>query len=327
MKDTLKIALIAGGPSREAAVSRSSAAEVNKALRSAGFDVELMELDATLTRTLLAYAPDVVFPVLHGPPGEDGTIQGYLDILGMPYVGSGVHASAAAMDKSLAKAVFRRVGLPVCDDIVFAPHSPVADAAATVLRKMGDRVVVKPLRQGSAIGVTPVMNGGDLVAPLELAFGMGDGVLVEPFVLGMEATVGVLDIHGATPRAFPPIEISTPQGTWYDYQHRYTVGESQHVIPARVSETVRNALQSVAIAAHVALGCRDLSRADFIVRDSGEIVLLEVNTLPGMTPTSLYPDGAKAVGIDFAELMRQLVESAHRRGGYATTAGSSLATS
>jgi D-alanine-D-alanine ligase len=308
----LRVAVIAGGPSREAAVSRSSAAEVVKALGRSAI-VELMELDAGLTPALSTFRPDVVFPVLHGPPGEDGTMQGYLEILGHAYVGSGVHASATAMDKSLAKAVFRRVDLPVCDDVVFAPHTPVGQAASAVRERFGDRVVVKPLRQGSAIGVTPVMNGGDLAAPLELAFALGDGVLVEPFVLGMEATVGVLDVEGTPPRAFPPIEIRVPEGTWYDYSHRYTAGESEHVIPARVSATVRARLESIAVAAHRALGCRDLSRADFIVTDSGQIVLLEVNTLPGMTPTSLYPDGAKALGIDFATLMMELVYSAHRR--------------
>lgn len=309
----MKVAVIAGGPSREATVSRSSAAEVSKALRSAGHDVCLIELDHMLTTRLIEYSPDVVFPVLHGPPGEDGTIQGYLEIIGLPYVGSGVHASAAAMDKSIAKALFRRIDLPVCEDLVFPPDTRVADAARTIAATLGDRVVIKPLRQGSAIGVTPIMNGGDLTAPLELAFSMGDGVLVEPFVLGMEATVGVLDVEGTTARAFPPIEINTPSGTWYDFQHRYTVGESNHVIPARLSADLLAALESIAIDAHRALGCRDLSRADFIVTDNGRIVLLEVNSLPGMTPTSLYPDGAKALGIDFTTLMDMLVQSAQRR--------------
>ncbi len=309
----MKVAVIAGGPSREATVSRSSAAEVSTALRSAGHDVCQIELDHAVTTKLLEYHPDVVFPVLHGPPGEDGTIQGYLEIIGLAYVGSGVHASAAAMDKSIAKSVFRRINLPVCDDLVFPPGTRVTDAARAIATTLGDRVVIKPLRQGSAIGVTPIMNGGDLIAPLELAFSMGDGVLVEPFVLGMEATVGVLDVEGTTARAFPPIEINTPSGTWYDFQHRYTAGESAHVIPARLPQDLLASLESIAIDAHRALGCRDLSRADFIVTDQGRIVLLEVNSLPGMTPTSLYPDGAKALGIDFTTLMDMLVQSALRR--------------
>ena len=309
-----RIAILAGGRSNEATVSRSSAAEVVKALKSAYTHVELFELDENLTNALLAYRPDVVFPVLHGPPGEDGTVQGYLEILGVPYVGSGVHASACAMDKSLAKAVFRRTGLPVAPDCVFPAGTAVKDACRETLAALGDRVVVKPLRQGSAIGVTPVMNGGDLTRPFEIAFGLGDGVLVEPFVLGIEVTVGVLDLHGQAARAFPTIEVRTPSGTWYDFEHRYTVGQSQHVIPAGVSEACQKRLQEIAVAAHAALGCVDLSRADFIVTDAQDIVLLEVNTLPGMTPTSLYPDGARALGHTFAALMDTLVRSGLERG-------------
>ncbi len=136
------------------------------------------------------------------------------------------------MDKSLAKAIFRRIGLPICPDRVFPGGTAVADACRETLAAFGDRVVVKPLRQGSAIGVTPVMNGGDLTKPFETAFALGDGVLVEPFVLGIEVTVGVLDLHGTSARPFPTIEVRTPRGTWYDYEHRYTVGQSEHVIPA-----------------------------------------------------------------------------------------------
>jgi D-alanine-D-alanine ligase len=309
-----RVAVLAGGRSMEAAVSRSSAGEVTKALLENYSHVHQFELDAALPRALLDYAPDVVFPVLHGPPGEDGTVQGFLEILGLPYVGSSVHASAAAMDKSLAKAVFRRIGLPVCPDRVFAPGTPVPQACSETIAALGDRVVVKPLRQGSAIGVTPVMNGGDLTIPFEKAFALGDGVLVEPFVLGIEVTVGVLDLHGEAARAFPTIEVRTPSGTWYDYEHRYTVGESEHVIPARVSAACQQRVQDIALAAHRALGCADLSRADFIVTDREEIVLLEVNTLPGMTPTSLYPDGARSLGLSFAELMDALIGSAVARG-------------
>jgi D-alanine-D-alanine ligase len=309
-----RVAVLAGGTSNEAAVSRSSAAEVCKALAGTYAYVRQFELDAALPRALLDDRPDVVFPVLHGPPGEDGTVQGFLEILGLPYVGSGVHASAAAMDKSLAKAIFRRVGLPVCDDLVFGAGTAIGDACRDTLARLGDRVVIKPLRQGSAIGVTPVMNGGDLAAPFTHAFALGDGVLVEPFVLGMEVTVGVLDLHGTPARAFETIEVRTPQGTWYDYEHRYTVGQSEHVIPARVSAACRARLQRIALTAHTALECADLSRADFIVTDDDEIVLLEVNTLPGMTPTSLYPDGARALGLEFAELVDVLIESALARG-------------
>ena len=309
----LRIAVIAGGSSAEAKVSRSSAAEVSKALATRYDDVKLFELDASLTRELAAYRPDVVFPVLHGPPGEDGTVQGYLEILGLPFVGSGVLASACAMDKSVAKALFKQAGLPIAEDLVFGPHATAAVAVAKTLATLGDRVVIKPRRQGSGLGVTPVMNGGDLLRPFEIALAFGDGVLVEPFVLGREITVGVLDLEGEQLRAFPPIEIRTPQGTWYDYEHRYTVGKSEHLVPAPLDAATSACVCEVAAEAHRTLGCRDLSRADFIVTDDNRVVLLEVNTLPGMTPTSLYPDGARAIGITFDALVGKLVESAHRR--------------
>lgn len=310
---SLRVAVIAGGSSPEAKVSRSSAGEVTKALATHYANVMQMELGTTLTAELARFAPDVVFPVLHGPPGEDGTVQGYLEILGYAYVGSGVLASASAMDKSVAKAVFRQAGLPVANDLVFPADVDPEQAAQRTIAELGDRVVIKPRRQGSALGVTPVMNGGDLRGPLEAALAFGDGVLVEPFVLGHEITVGILDLQGEPTVVFPPIEVRTPQGTWYDYEHRYTVGHSEHLVPAPIDSAVSARVCEVALAAHHSLGCCDLSRADFIVTDDDRVVLLEVNTLPGMTPTSLYPDGARAIGIPFATLMERLVESAFRR--------------
>jgi D-alanine-D-alanine ligase len=313
MSATPTIAVLCGGDSAEAAVSRSSAREVADAL-SRRYTVRLLELDAELTATLLASPPDAVFPVLHGPPGEDGTVQGFLEMLGLPYVGSGVRASAAAMDKGIAKCLFRRAGLPVCDEIVFAAPISIDDACRATIERFGDRVVIKPTSQGSGIGTTPVMNGGDLRAPFERAFAQDRSVLVEPFVLGREVTVGVLDVHGDEPRAFPPIEITTPAGSWYDYEHRYTPGASEHIVPARVEPATLERLAAIALEAHRVLECRDLSRADFIVTDDGDIRLLEVNTIPGMTPTSLYPDGARAVGLDFEALVDRLVRSALARG-------------
>jgi D-alanine-D-alanine ligase len=308
-----EIAVLCGGASAEAEVSRSSAREVANALMRRHAGVRLLELDRQLPSELLAAPPDVVFPVLHGPPGEDGTMQGFLEMLGIPYVGSGVRASAAAMDKSLAKCLFRRAGLPVCDELVFLAGTPIADACRQTLARFGDRVVIKPTSQGSGIGTTPVMNGGDLSEPFARAFASDDSVLVEPFVLGREVTVGVLDLHGEAPRAMPPIEVTTPDGTWYDYEHRYTPGASEHIIPARVGHETLERLASIALAAHDVLQCRDLSRADFIVMDNDDIRLLEVNTMPGMTPTSLYPDGAGAIGIDFEELVDRLLQSALAR--------------
>lgn len=307
---THTVAVLMGGPSAEAGVSRTSARGVAAALETAGHQATLVELDARTAARLLELRPEVVFPALHGPPGEDGTVQGFLEILGLPYVGSGVHGSAAAMDKAIAKSVFARAGLPIAEDLVFPAGVDPALAEAQIRARLGDRVVIKPLSQGSAIGVTPVANGGDLQAPLATALALGGGVLVEPFVLGREITVGVLDLHGQTPVVFPVIEIRTRENEWYDFENRYAVGGSEHIIPAPLPDDLTAQLKQVALEAHTALGLRDLSRADFIVTDDGRIVLLEVNTLPGMTPTSLFPDGARAIGIEFPALVDALVRSA-----------------
>jgi D-alanine-D-alanine ligase len=303
-----------GGTSAEAGVSRSSAAGVAQALAASGHEVSLIELDHGVARALLDLAPDVVFPVLHGPPGEDGTVQGFLEILGMPYVGSGVSGSALAMDKHLAKFMFRAAGLPVADDYLVAPGSDAAAAATAVRRALGDRVVVKPLRQGSAIGVTRLPNGGDTAPAIAAALAFGHGVLVERFVPGREITVGVLDLHGSSARALPVIEIRTAADEWYDFTNRYAAGRSQHVMPPDLPDGVLARLQEIALGAHRSLGLRDLSRADFLVTDLNEIVLLEVNSLPGMTPTSLYPEGASAIGYPFAALTDALIRSALARG-------------
>lgn len=310
----LNVAVLMGGPSAEAEVSRRSAAEVAEGLRQAGHRPRLIELDGDCAASLLGERPDVVFPALHGPPGEDGTVQGFLHLLGLPCVGSGVHGSAVAMDKSLAKAAFRRAGLPVAEEIVVDPHVPPEQAAERILATMGDRVVIKPLRQGSALGITRMPNGGDVTDAITEALRYGHGVLVEPFVLGREITVGVLDLEGETAQVLPVIEIRTAVDEWYDYENRYTVGKSEHVIPAPLPKEVLEELQRVTLLAHRTLGLRDLSRADLLVTDANEIVLLETNTLPGMTPTSLYPDAAAAVGIGFPALMDKLVQSALRRG-------------
>jgi D-alanine-D-alanine ligase len=311
---SLNVAVLMGGPSAEAEVSRMSAGEVATALETAGHRVTLVELDRQCAAVLLALAPDVVFPALHGPPGEDGTVQGFLELLGLPCVGSGVHGSAVGMDKSLAKAAFRRVGLPVAEEIIVRPDADLEDAAANVVNVMGDRVVIKPLRQGSALGTTRMPNGGDVVDGLAEALRYGHGALVEPFVLGREITVGVLDLHGEQPVATPVIEIRTALDEWYDYDNRYTPGKSEHVIPAPLPQAVLEELQHITLEAHRVLGLRDLSRADFLVTDCDGIVLLEVNTLPGMTPTSLFPDGAAALGLDFPTLTDKLVRSALARG-------------
>jgi D-alanine-D-alanine ligase len=313
----LNVAVLMGGPSAEAEVSRVSAAEVANGIEAAEHKATLLELDANTAKALLEIKPDIVFPALHGPPGEDGTVQGFLEIMGIPYVGSDVHGSATAMDKALAKAVFRQAELPVLDDMLISTQDEAARSAHAIRDRLGGSVVLKPLRQGSAIGVVRVTQGQELEAAVARAIEAQPNetsLLVEPFVVGKEVTVGVIDLHGVEAAAFQVIEIETASDEWYDYTNRYTLGKSKHIIPARLDAEVNQRLQDIAITAHNALGLRDLSRADYLVTKDDEIIVLEVNTLPGMTPTSLYPDGARAMGMDFATLMDELIRSAHRRG-------------
>lgn len=307
----LLVAILAGGPSAEAEVSRNSAAQIQTALQAGGHKTRVIELNDHCAKELMAMAPDVVFPALHGPPGEDGTVQGLLEILGVPYVGSDVHGSAIAMDKAIAKALFQRHGLPVCPDVIVQPDQDLHAAAADIEQRLGQRIAIKPLNQGSAIGVQLLPEGGDIEAALTSSSQHGP-CLVEPFVAGREMTVGVLQLENDY-TVHPVIEIRTPENQWYDFEHRYTPGHSEHIMPAQVSRELTNQLQQIALTAHRCLGLRDLSRADFIVTEQGEVYLLEVNTLPGMTPTSLYPEGAAATGYPFEALVNALIQNAFQR--------------
>ena len=309
---SLDVAVLMGGPSAEAEVSRASAAQIAEALESAGHTVTCYELGAASVPLLAQTRPDVVFPALHGPPGEDGTVQGMLDLLDLPYVGSGVHGAALAMDKSVAKAVFAQHGLPILDEVIVSPDDDLTATAAVIAERYDNQVVVKTLNQGSAIGVAPLPDGGDVAGALTNALAHGR-CLVEPFFVGREITVGVLATEGRL-IPHPVIEIVTADDEWYDYTNRYTEGRSRHLVPAPLPPEVSERLQTIAVTAHAALGLDDLSRADFIVNENGRIVLLEVNTLPGMTPTSLYPDGARELGYDFPTLIDLLVRQAHARG-------------
>lgn len=316
----MRVVVLQGGESAEAEVSRSSAREVAMALNASGHTASCLELDGQLTQQLLAQKPDVVFPALHGPPGEDGTVQGYLDMLGFAYVGGDVSASAFAMHKAAAKLLFADAGLPVANGLSIAVDADTDDSVQKIRATLGERVVMKPQASGSALGVTLLPDGGDLKAALTEASRHGD-VLVEPFIAGREITCGVLDLHGEAAVAHPVIEITTDDNEWYDFTNRYAQGKSKHLLPAPLPQELLEQIADISLRAHRCLGLRDLSRADFIVSDRDEVILLEVNSLPGMTPTSLYPDGAAALGYSFPELVSALVASAERRFRESTRTG------
>jgi len=312
LKSSPVVAVVCGGPSAEAEVSRSTGECITEALRETYESVSLMELEEFVSDGLGATVADVVFPAFHGPPGEDGTFQGFLEIHGLPYVGCGVLASACGQDKVVAKQLFRVRDLPVADDVVVHRREGAASGAERARSALGDDVVVKPSSQGSALGVVFGDDLVDLESAIEQAFVYGHRVLVERRVRGTEITVAVLEKEEG-PEALPVVEITTPEGSWYDYEHRYTPGLSEHIVPAPLPEEQYGRTQEVSVGAFEALECRDLSRVDLVVPEDGEPVILEVNTMPGMTPTSLYPDAARAAGIPFEELVVLFVERAWAR--------------
>ena len=293
-----KVAVLAGGLSVEREVSLSSGRQCAAALREAGFEVTEIDARGDLPARLIEAAPDVAFNALHGRWGEDGCVQGLLEWLRIPYTHSGVLASALAMDKARAKAAFAAAGLPV------VAHRIVPAAEAARAHALPPPYVVKPNNEGSSVGVYLVPEGAN--APPALAPDMPAEVMVEAFVPGRELTVTVMGS-----RALTVTDIVTDG--WYDYGAKYTPGGSRHVVPADLPRPVFEACMDAALAAHGALGCRGVSRADFrwdAARGIEGLVLLEVNTQPGMTPTSLSPEQAAQCGIDFGDLCRWMLEDA-----------------
>ena len=299
------VAVLYGGISAERAVSLASGAQVIDALTAAGFDVRPIEVGQDLGAVIAALtpAPDVVFNALHGRFGEDGTIQGVLDWLAIPYTHSGVRASALAMDKQAAKAVFAAAGLPVAAGAM-VPIEALAEADP-----LPRPYVIKPVNEGSSVGVEIMPVGGNGRAAIAAAWRFGPLAMVEEFIPGRELTVGVMG-----DRALAVTDITPTEHAFYDYDAKYAAGGSRHVIPAQVHASAYADAMDMALRAHQALGCRGASRADFRYDDTagepGRLVLLEVNTQPGLTPTSLLPEQAAHAGVSFPALCAWMVEHA-----------------
>lgn len=299
------VAVLMGGLSSEREVSLSSGKGCAEALETAGFRVTRVDAGRDLAQVLAALRPDVVFNALHGDWGEDGCVQGVLETLAIPYTHSGVLASALAMDKDKSKAVLKAAGLKV-------PGGGLFDRHEVARRHVIDPpYVVKPNAEGSSVGVYLVREGSNDFATEVGADGWtyGDLVMVEPFIPGKELAVTVLG-EASGPRALTVTDI-TPVKGFYDYEAKYAPGGSVHVLPAVLPPQVFEAALRQAEAAHVAMGCRGVSRTDFRYDDvKDDLVLLEVNTQPGMTPTSLVPEQAAYVGLSYPELVRWMVEDA-----------------
>jgi D-alanine-D-alanine ligase len=296
------VAVLMGGWSAEREVSLRSGQACAEALLRSGYRVSTIDVDRTVAAALTADRPDVALNVLHGRPGEDGTLQGLLEILDIPYTHSGVLASAVAMQKDSAKAIFRSAGVPVADDIVVSRF----EAAKSHL--MTPPYVIKPIAEGSSVGVF-IVTEQHPHPPQELFrddWLFGDRVMIERYVPGKELTCAVLG-----DRALDVIEI-VPTTRFYDYEAKYAAGGSKHLLPAAILPNVYQEVRRLALAAHSALGCRGVSRADFRYDDrgTGDLICLEVNTQPGMTETSLVPELAAYAGITFDELVQWMVEDA-----------------
>lgn len=294
-----------GGWSAERAISLRSGKTVQKALVSSGLKAVAIDVDKDILTRLRKISPDVCFIALHGCPGEDGTIQAILDLLKIPYTGSGVLASALGINKIFSKQIFaqHKILIPGWEVMKSITHYPLP------ITRFKLPVVVKPAAQGSTIGVSIVRKKSELLPALKIAFKYGEEAIVEEYIKGMEITVGILGQE-----ALPVIEIVPQRGSkFYDYRAKYAPGGSKHIIPARLPKTKLRQAQRLALKAHNALGCRGFSRVDMRVNTQGKIFVLEVNTIPGMTETSLLPEAARFVGIDFAEMAVRILRASLKR--------------
>lgn len=312
-----KIAVLMGGRSLEREVSLRSGERVFRALQELGYRALALDVTPELVETLRREKPDAVYIALHGKFGEDGTVQEALEFLGIPYTGPGVVACELSWDKALSKRLFAEDGIPTPPWVTFTADAFKEMGAASALDLVpgavgGLPVVVKPTKQGSALGLTKVDTPDALAEALLTALAYGDAALVERWIAGTEIAVSVLDGPDGI-EVLPPVEMVAKSGL-FDFTAMYTAGETEYYCPARLEEPVMRRVEALAAASHRLLGCRDVSRVDMVVDAEGEPFVLEVNTSPGMTETSLLPMAAQAAGIDFGQLVDRLARSAYQRG-------------
>jgi D-alanine-D-alanine ligase len=308
-----RIAVLKGGRSLEREVSLRSGARVEDALKRLGHEVHGIDVDHDLVRRLRDLRPDVCFLALHGRDGEDGTVQELLEILGLPYTGSGVSACIRCADKVLAKHHMVDAGLPTPDFVAFTETAfkqlGAAEALGEIEERLGFPIVVKPADQGSALGLRIARDAAAVPGALVAAFSYSGKVLLERHVRGRDLAVSVLD-----GRALPIVE-AVPEGDVYDFDARYEIGRTSFMCPADLPEAVTTQAAQLAVEVHELLGCRDVSRVDLLLDEEDALHVLEVNVIPGLTETSLLPQAADAAGIAFDDLIARLVDRALGRAG------------
>jgi len=304
----MKIAVLYGGVSAERDVSLSSGRGIIEALEKNNHEVIAIDFHPNKINDIIALNVDLVFLGLHGKYGEDGRIQGLLDIMGVPYVGSGVAASALAMDKEKSKQIFSSYNLPIAKSKAYtiSNETNIDNVVYDIQHHFSTPFVVKPNREGSTLGLTIVEDVASIEGAIRKAQQNDHMILVEDYVKGRELTVAVLGSTGKE-EALPIIEI-IPKGDLYDYESKYSIGGSEHIIPAQIDDQLAEQIKQYAVQAHQALGCKTYSRVDFILNETNVPIILEVNTLPGMTATSLFPDAAKAVGMSYETMIEKFVQ-------------------
>ena len=307
-----RVAVLKGGRSLERNVSLTSGARVQDALERLGHEVVAIDVGHDLVPRLRDAAPDVAFVALHGRDGEDGTVQELLEVLGIPYTGSGVSSCIRCADKVLSKHAFRDAGLPTADFYAWNEAAFKELGAAAALPLIEDRldfpIVVKPARQGSALGIKFARSAADVPGALVAAFSYDHKVLLERFVAGRELAVSVL-----AGEVLPVVEAIPRDGTRYDFEARYEIGRTDFVCPAELGDELTARVHETAVAAYRLLGCEGFARVDLMLDDDEVPQLLEINAVPGLTETSLLPQAAEAAGISFDELVGRVVELAHER--------------
>ncbi len=312
----MRVMILAGGLSHERDVSIRSGRRVQEELRDAGLDVTLHDVDHDLIPALSAGDVDVVWPLLHGASGEDGSLQALLEVLEVPYVGTTSRAARVAWNKSVAKAVLGRHGIQT-PDAVTMPQSLFREVGAeqmldAIAAKLEFPLVVKPVRGGSALGLSIVNTRDDLARAMVHCFAYGDMALIERFVEGTEVAMSVIG-SGDEARALPAVEVSAADGS-YDYDARYNPGRIEYFAPARLTEAQTQQVQEVAVQVHRSMDLRDLSRIDIILDREGNAQVLDINISPGMTETSLMPQAIAAAGVPLQDLYYAIVASAAARG-------------
>ncbi|MGZ5321945.1 MAG: D-alanine--D-alanine ligase family protein [Solirubrobacterales bacterium] len=312
----MKVALLKGGSSLERGVSLRSAARVEDALQSLGHQVIGLDVGGDLIERLRDEAPDAAFVALHGPGGEDGTVQELLEILGIPYTGPGVAACALCMDKVASKHVLRAAGVATPDWVAFNATAfrelGAADTLEEIEQQLGFPLIVKPASQGSSLGVKRAASRDEVPEALLAAFSYDDRVLLERFVEGRELAVGVLGSE-----ALPIVEAIPREGDLFDFEARYEIGRTDYVCPAELGPDAAADIAETALAAYEGLGCSGFARVDVMLGAEGPEVL-EVNAIPGLTDTSLFPMAAEAAGLGFEALVERIVDLALERPAAAT---------